>query len=131
MRAQVFSLCDEDGAKSQAGGVRGHRIEEALLEECGVLRQKGSRQVCLFPLSPFHPLSPMSSLGQILLDFIWEPPPPAPGGGHSAQRRGWGGAVVRGVEWVCVCVGGGAAVCTHQVQPIRNADNGFNLIFPL
>lgn len=90
MRAQVFSLCDEDGAKSQAGGVRGHRIEEALLEECGVLRQKGSRQVCLFPLSPFHPLSPMSSLGQILLDFIWEPPPPAPGGGHSAQRRGGG-----------------------------------------
>lgn len=24
-----------------------------------------------------------------------------------------------------------AAVCTHQVQPIGNADNGFNLIFPL
>ena len=89
MRAQVFSLCDEDGAKSQAGGVRGHRIEEALLEECGVLRQKGSRQVCLFPLSPFHPLSPMSSLGQILLDFIWEPPIDAPISPNAGGKDPW------------------------------------------
>lgn len=88
MHAQVFSLCDEDGARwEEREGLR-----RRYLRNVGVLRrQKGSRQVCLFPVSPFRPLSPMSSLGQILLDFSWEPPPPAPGGGHSAQTQGEAG----------------------------------------
>ena len=59
----------------------------------------------------------MSSLGQNLLDFSWEPPAPAPGGGNSAQTQGEAARA--------------AAACTHQAQPVGNADNGFNLIFPL
>lgn len=44
MPVQEFSLCDEDGAKSQVGGEGGEGgIEEMLLEECGGAPSAGQR----------------------------------------------------------------------------------------
>ena len=44
MPVQVFSLCDEDGAKSQVGGEGGEGgVEEMLLEECGGALSEGQR----------------------------------------------------------------------------------------
>ena len=59
----------------------------------------------------------MSSLGQNLLDFSWEPQPQPLGEGIVLRPRGR--------------LHGLAAASTHQAQPVGNADNGFNLIFPL
>lgn len=88
MHAQVFSLCDEDGARWEER----KDSERRYLRNVGSLPSAEGQQAGLsLPSLSLPSLSPVRLTGADLVGLQLGAPPPAPGGGHSAQTQGEAG----------------------------------------